>query len=90
VNDVPSANPCRNGCVRTVCDASCPYDVGAGTDLQRVRELCAEVYTPEGVEIWMAARNQRFHGRTPMELIEAGDTGDVLMVLDQLASGAYA
>jgi hypothetical protein len=25
-----------------------------------------------------------------MELIEAGDTGDVLMVLDQLASGAYA
>lgn len=57
-------------------------------DERTVRAAAAEVYKPEGVDIWMNAMQMRFDGRTPLEAIADGDTDRVLQVLDQLASGA--
>lgn len=58
-------------------------------DERAVRAAAAEIYKPEGVEIWMNAMQARFDGRTPLEAIADGDTDRVLQVLDQLASGAF-
>lgn len=58
-------------------------------DERAVRAAAAEVYKPEGVDIWMNAMQMRFDGRTPLEAIADGDTDRVLQVLDQLASGAF-
>ena len=52
--------------------------------------MCGEVYTPEGVTIWMGARNAMLDGRTPDELLEAGESDRVLALLDMLASGGFA
>lgn len=59
------------------------------TDEARVRAAAAEVYTPEGVDIWMNAPNRTLNNATPMQFIAAGDTDRVLQVLDRLASGAF-
>jgi hypothetical protein len=58
-------------------------------DEATVREMAAEVYTPEGVELWMHAPNRTLNNATPLQFIEAGDTERVLQVLEQLITGAY-
>ena len=60
------------------------------SDRDRVLAMCGEVYTPEGVTIWMGARNAMLDGRTPDELLEAGESDRVLALLDMLASGGFA
>jgi len=64
-----------------------PSEAAQYADYGRVREAAAEVYTPEGVEVWMTARNKMFEGRTPTEMIEAGQTGRVLDLIAALADG---
>ena len=54
-----------------------------------VRAAAAEVYKPEGVDIWMNAPNPSMHNATPMQMIEAGDTERVLQVLEQLTTGSF-
>lgn len=54
-----------------------------------VQAAAAEVFTPEGVEIWLGALNPLLHGRSPMELIVSGEHERVLQLLEQLASGAF-
>ena len=54
-----------------------------------VRAAAAEVYKPEGVDIWMNAPNPWFHYSTPMQMIAAGDTERVLQVLEQLTTGSF-
>jgi hypothetical protein len=61
----------------------------SASEVAEVRAKCAEVYTPEGVDIWMSARQHYFYGRTPLELIEAGETDVVLYRLEQLIRGAF-
>jgi hypothetical protein len=55
-----------------------------------VRNLCSEVYTAEGVEIWMNAPNRSLNNATPLQFIAAGDTDRVLQVLEQLITGGFA
>lgn len=59
------------------------------SDEQRVREAAAQVYTPEGVDIWMHAPNRSLNNATPLQFIGAGDTERVLQVLEQLITGAF-
>lgn len=62
-------------------------DERLSADYVRVREALAEVYRPEGIDIWLAAPNRMFEGRTPAEMIEAGQTGRVLDLVHVLADG---
>jgi hypothetical protein len=57
--------------------------------IAEVRAKCAEVYTPEGVDIWMSARQRYFYGRTALEMIEAGEADVVMYRLEQLIRGAW-
>lgn len=56
-------------------------------DEARVRAAAAEVFKPEGVDIWMGAPNPWLNGATPMQFIAAGDTERVLGVITGLADG---
>lgn len=58
------------------------------TDRQAVLDALAEVYTPEGMEIWMRSANRALKGQVPDEMIENGQAGEVLDLIDALASGA--
>lgn len=57
---------------------------------EQVRLLAADVFTPEGVEIFMASGNTLLGGMSPLEMIEAGQGDEVLWLLDILASGAFS
>ena len=58
------------------------------TDEELARRMAADVYTPEGVDIWYDAPNRLLNNASPRQFVDAGDVGRVLQVLDQLASGA--
>lgn len=56
-------------------------------DVVRVREALAEVYTPDGIEVWLVGRNQLLGGARPIDLIHQGETEKVLAVIAGLADG---
>lgn len=56
--------------------------------LEAVRLAAAEVFTPEGVELWMGAANSLLDWRSPIDLVEAGQADRVLGLLEALATGA--
>lgn len=56
---------------------------------QCVRHAAAEVFTPEGVDIWLRSPNRSLNNATPLQFIAAGDTDRVLQLLAQLADGAF-
>ena len=47
-----------------------------------------EVYRPEGVEIWLHARNPELDGRRPIEILIAGDFEPVVDAVERLRTGA--
>jgi hypothetical protein len=60
------------------------------TDLERVKVAMSAVLTDEGVERWLDTSYQRFSGKTPMEMIEAGRTKELLEYIDTLADGSFS
>lgn len=56
-------------------------------DEQIVRAAVAEIYRPEGVEIWMHAPNRMLGGESPLDLIAAGRSQRVLDLINALAEG---
>lgn len=56
-------------------------------DVKFIVEELQDVYTPEGVDIWLHARNRNLGGRRPLELLIDGDSGAVLEEAQRL-SGA--
>ncbi len=57
--------------------------------LTQVELALAEVYTPEGMAIWMKAEHKQWDGWTVSEMLNHGRGDEVLQVIDQLASGAF-
>lgn len=55
---------------------------------QEARELLANLYLPEGVEIWLNGRHKAF-GERPIEMIQRGDGRRVLQMIHALSDGAY-
>jgi hypothetical protein len=56
----------------------------------RVRAAASDVYTPEGVEIWMRSRNRLLDGRSPEQAIADGDGDRVYELVRALVDGAFA
>jgi len=57
---------------------------------QEVRELLADVYKPEGIEIWLNGRNRKLNAERPIDLINRGEGERVLTLARQLAETSYA
>jgi transcriptional regulator with XRE-family HTH domain len=52
-----------------------------------VRQL-SEVYRPEGIEIWLHARNAGLRGERPLDMLVAGRFQEVVEAVDRLSVGA--
>lgn len=57
-------------------------------ELHYVIERLREIYTPEGVDIWIHGRNRELGGQKPIDLLIGGEFERVLAAIERLASGA--
>lgn len=56
-------------------------------ELKYVIEQLSDVYTDEGIEIWLHGRQQALGGQRPLELLEGGKFEAVLTAIERLAGG---
>lgn len=56
-------------------------------ELNYIVEELADVFEDEGIEIWLHSRQRSLHGKTPLELMRAGEFQAVLDVVERLAGG---
>lgn len=57
-------------------------------DIHYVVQQLKEVYKPEGIEIWLHARNRGLAGRRPIELLIEGEFESVINAVERLTTGA--
>lgn len=57
-------------------------------ELKYVVDQLREVYTEDGVEIWLHGRNRGLGGQRPVALLEAGQFDLVLEAIERLRTGA--
>lgn len=57
-------------------------------DIHYLAQQLAEVYKPEGVEIWLHARNRSLDSERPIDLLARGEFQHVLEAVDRLKAGA--
>ncbi|WP_420640236.1 antitoxin Xre/MbcA/ParS toxin-binding domain-containing protein [Candidatus Poriferisocius sp.] len=67
-----------------------PRDVSRDrlVDVHYLVQQLAEVYKPEGVDIWLHARNRALDGERPIDLLAQGEFKLVLDAVNRLRSGA--
>lgn len=53
----------------------------------KVRASAAELFEPEGVDIWWVYPNRILSGRTPQQAVAEGDADSVLALLEGLKDG---
>jgi uncharacterized protein (DUF2384 family) len=53
-------------------------------DLHYVVDQLADVYVPEGVDIWLHGRNRALGSRRPIDLLESGEFEPVIQLVEQL------
>jgi DNA-binding transcriptional regulator YiaG len=56
-------------------------------EVHYIVEQLKEVYTPEGVEIWIHGRNRDLDSQRPIDLLKQGEFELVLDVIEQLQAG---
>ncbi len=56
-------------------------------DVAYLMSHLADVYTPEGVEVWLHGRNRHLGGQRPIDLLEAGDFDVVRREVERLNHG---
>lgn len=57
--------------------------------IDTIRAELAEVYLPEGVEMWLTSEHQWFDGKRAIDLIETGHGDEVLAAAKRLTGGAW-
>ena len=57
--------------------------------IDEVISAAGEVYTSEGVALWLDAPNRMLHDATPRQCVEAGDGDTVLALIAALAGGTF-
>jgi uncharacterized protein (DUF2384 family) len=59
------------------------------SDLRYVIDRLAEFYSPDEARMWLYARHRLLDGKRPIDLIQAGQSEDVLGVIESLDQGTY-
>lgn len=57
-------------------------------ELHYIVDRLLDVYTPEGVDIWIHGRNRSLGAQKPIDLLTEGKFKQVLAAVERLASGA--
>lgn len=58
------------------------------TELAQARQVLAEIYTPDGIEVWLHGRKRSLNSERPLDLIARGDGERVLARIRQLLDGS--
>jgi hypothetical protein len=56
-------------------------------EIHYIVDRLSDVYTPEGVEVWLHGRNKLLDSQKPIELLKAGDFESVLNEVERLSTG---
>lgn len=56
-------------------------------ELKYIIEELSDVFTDEGIEIWLHSRQRTLGGRQPYDLLQEGRFEDVLLAVEALAGG---
>lgn len=78
---------------RTVQNWSSGHTKPRGNTVRRVLDLVylvselREVYTDEGIHIWLQSRNRNLNGRRPLDLLGAGQIDEVLDEVQRVVGG---
>lgn len=56
-------------------------------DLHYVIDELSDVYTDEGIEVWLHTRQRALRARTPVQVLAEGDVEAVLALVERLAGG---
>lgn len=56
-------------------------------DVRLILERLRDIYTEEGIRIWLHSRNSNFGMRRPIELLAQGEIDQVLDEVDSLVGG---
>lgn len=57
-------------------------------EIKYIVDALSEVYTPEGIDIWLHGRNRSLKGAKPIDVLVEGDFPTVLAAVDRLKTGA--
>lgn len=57
-------------------------------DVYYIVQQLQSVYRPEGIEIWLHARNRELGGERPIDILARGDFAPVVEAVDRLQVGA--
>lgn len=55
-----------------------------------LRRMLSEVYKPEGVDVWLKAKQERFGKRSALDCLADGDLTLPLQAAEQLVTGAFS
>lgn len=58
--------------------------------LEWMARLLSEFYTPDEARLWLFSPHQQLNGSRPADLVSDDRTDEVLTLIDQLQTGAYA
>ena len=56
-------------------------------ELKYVIEELSDVYTDEGIDIWLHSPQRAFGSRTALDLLKSGEFERVLLLIEQLSGG---
>lgn len=56
-------------------------------DVQMIVRLLSDTYTPEGIRIWLNARNRNLNLQRPINMLEDGEIDAVLEEADRISGG---
>lgn len=57
--------------------------------LEWMLEELSELYTPDQARLWLFSPNRMLQGERPADLIQRGETKQVLTVIDAMREGAF-
>lgn len=58
-------------------------------ELEYIVDQLSDFYEPNEARQWLFARQKHLNGRSPAELIQAGQTDEVVRLVDQLRDAVY-
>ena len=60
-------------------------------DLEYIVDLLSDLYEDrDDVRLWLMSRQKLLGGRIPLDMIQAGQTEELIAVVDQLRDGVFA
>ena len=58
-------------------------------DLEYIVDQLSDFYEPTEARLWLHSRQKLLDGATPAQLIQAGRTEEVILIINQLRDGVY-